>query len=468
MKKFDLIVIGSGPAGEKGAAKAAYFRKNVGLVERAQWDGGIFINTGTIPSKCLREAALYYSGLRQRGLYGIDYSLRDNLTVRDFMHRKDAVVDLERDKVHNNLLAHHIEVIRGSASFADAQTVGVQLNDGGTETMQGDFVLIATGSKPYRPPDIAFDDQFIFDSDTILHMDRIPKSMVVVGGGVIGCEYASIFTALGVKVILVAGADRLLPFLDAEVSARLKETLESLGLQLIFNDRPASVKTQSDGVCVTMKSGAVLETETALLSTGRKPLVDGLGLDKAGITLSDRGSITVNEHYQTSVPHIYAAGDVIGFPALGSTSMEQGRLAVSHAFDLPNKPRLTESLPLGIYTIPEISAVGETEESCKTKGIEYEVGRAQYANNIRGQMIGETRGFLKLIFRRDNQLLLGVHVIGESATDLVHIGMMAIELGGSLNHLVDSVFNAPTLSEMFKAAAYDGLGNLAGYKLKEG
>jgi len=468
MKKFDLIVIGSGPAGEKGAAQAAYFGKKVGMVELGQYPGGIFVNTGTIPSKCLREAALYYSGLLQRGLYGIDYSLRDGLTVQDFMHRKDAVVNLEREKVQKNLLAHHIEMIHGSASFEDARTVQVQLPEGGTETLTADFILIATGSRPYRPADIPFDDHFIFDSDTILAMDRIPKSMIVVGGGVIGCEYASMFTALGVKVIFSAGSDRLLPFLDAEISARLKDRLEYLGLELILNDRPAKVATQSDSVRVTMKSGRVLETETALLSTGRTPLIAGLGLDKAGIKINERHAIAVNEHYQTSLPNVYAAGDVIGFPALGSTSMEQGRVAVCHAFGLNYKQRLPQTLPIGIYTIPEISSVGETEETCKTKGIAYEVGRARYTNNARGQMIGETHGLLKLIFRRDDLRLLGVHLIGENATDLVHIGMMVIELGGGINTLVDSVFNAPTLSEMYKAAAYDGLGNLAGFKLKEG
>ncbi|HEV2352482.1 MAG TPA: Si-specific NAD(P)(+) transhydrogenase [Terriglobia bacterium] len=468
MKKFDLVVIGSGPAGEKGAAQAAYFGKKVGLVERGRWVGGIFVNTGTIPSKCLREAALYYSGLLQRGLYGIDYSLQKGLTVRDFMHRKDEVVSLERTKVFSNLLAHHVDVLQGSASFEDPHTIQVQLADGGTETLTADYILLATGSQPHRPPDIPFDDRLIFDSDTILAMDRIPASMVVVGGGVIGCEYASMFAALGVKVILVAGGDRLLPFLDLEISSRLKDRLEFLGLQLIFNDRPASVKTNDNGVCVAMKSGMILETETALLSTGRAPTVAGLGLEKAGINLTERHTVAVNEHYQTSVPHIYAAGDVIGFPALGSTSMEQGRVAVCHAFDLKYKQRLPEALPLGIYTIPEISAVGETEETCKTKGIAYEVGRARYQNNARGQMVGETHGLLKLIFRRDNLRLLGVHMIGENATDLVHIGMMVIELEGSLHALIDSVFNAPTLSEMYKAAAYDGLGNLAGFKLKEG
>jgi len=468
MTKYDLVVIGSGPAGEKAAAQAAYFGKKVSVIERGEWLGGVCVNTGTIPSKCLREAALYYSGLLQRGLYGIDYSLREGLTVREWMHRKDVVVELERKKVKENLLLHRTDFIRGTARFEDPHTLAVAKSDGGTERVSGNVVLIATGSRPNRPPGIPFDGHHIFDSDTILDMDRIPKSMIVVGGGVIGCEYASIFTALGVKVTLVDGRDRLLSFLDSEVSQRLGERLTALGLQLVPKERPASAEKCEGGVRVTLQSGKVLEAETALFSTGRNGVVEGLGLEKAGVELNKYGLIKVNDFFQTSVPNIYAAGDVIGFPALASTSMEQGRVAMCHAFRLAYKQRVPEMLPLGIYTIPEISALGETEESCKTKGILYEVGRAHYANNARGQIIGDMTGVLKLIFRRTDRLLLGVHVIGEGATDLVHIGMMTMEFGGRLDNLIDSVFNYPTLSETYKAAAYDGLGNLAGYKIKEG
>lgn len=468
MKKYDLVAIGSGPAGEKAAAQAAYFAKKVAVIERSGWLGGVCVNSGTIPSKCLREAALYYSGLLQRGLYGIDYSLRANLTVRDWMYRKDVVVELERKKVTENLMLHRVDHIRGTARFEDAHTLAVAKPEGETERISGEVILIATGSRPSHPPGISFDGRNIFDSDTILDMDRIPKSMIVVGGGVIGCEYASIFTALGVTVTLVDGRERLLSFLDEEISNRLGERLTALGLRLVPKERPVSTERRNGTVQMKLESGKVLEAETALFSTGRAAVVDGLELEKVGVELTPHGLIKVNEAYQTSVPNIYAAGDVIGFPALASTSMEQGRVAACHAFNIAYKKRVPGMLPLGIYTIPEISAVGETEESCKKKGIAYEVGRAHYANNSRGQIIGDTSGLLKLIFRHDDRLLLGVHVIGEGATDLIHIGMMAMEFGGRIDNLINSVFNYPTLSETYKAAAYDGLGNLAGYKLKEG
>ena len=468
MEQYDLVVIGSGPAGEKGAAQAAYFGKRVALVERGAQLGGACINTGTIPSKTLRESALYFSGLRQRGLYGIDYSLREGLTVRDFMHRKDVVVELERGKVQENVAAHHIDLLRGTAGFEDPHTVAVASPDGKPLRLCGEVILIATGSRPHRPAEIPFDDKFIFDADSILEMDRIPKSMVVVGGGVIGCEYASIFTALGVKVALVDGRDRALPFLDAEISERLRQQLAGLGLQFFFNERLEKLEKTPGGARVRLKSGKTLEMETALFAAGRRGAVDGLNLEKAGLALNARGHIDVNEFYQTAVAHVYAAGDVIGFPALASTSMEQGRVAVCHAFGFQYKQRVASMLPMGIYTIPEISAVGESEESCREKGINYEVGRAHYSNNARGLIIGDTSGLVKLIFRRADRQLLGVHVIGEGATDLIHIGMMVLEGGGKLDAFIESVFNYPTLSETYKYAAYDGLGNLAGHKLREG
>jgi NAD(P) transhydrogenase len=334
--------------------------------------------------------------------------------------------------------------------------------------LRGEVILIATGSKPHRPPEIPFDDTFIFDSDTILKMDRIPQSLAVVGGGVIGCEYASIFTALGVKVSLVDGRDRVLPFLDAELSALLQERLANLGVEFFLGERMAQVERSPNGVRLALKSGKTLGPEAALFAAGRRGTVDGLGLEKVGLALNQRGYIDVNESYQTSVPQIYAAGDVIGFPALASTSMEQGRVAVCHAFGFNYKQRVASQLPMGVYTIPELSAIGESEQSCKEKGIEYEVGRARYANNARGAMAGDTSGLVKLLFRRDDRRLLGVHIIGESATELIHTGMMVLEVGGTLDRFIDFVFNFPTLSEMYKYAAYDGLGNLAGHKLREG
>ena len=468
MESFDLIVIGSGPAGEKGAAQAAYFRKRVALIERRAELGGAGINTGTVPSKTLRESALYFSGLRQRGLYGIDYSLREGLTVAGFMHRKDAVVYAERAKIAANITAHKIELISGAAQFEDAHSVTVTSHDGAVRSLRGEMILIATGSTPHRPPEIPFDDKYIFDSDSILKMERIPKSMVVIGGGVIGCEYASIFTAMGVTVTLVDGRDRLLPFLDVEISEQLRERLTGLGLKILFQERPKLTEHAANGIRMTFASGKNVEAETALFAAGRRGAVEGLALEKAGLGINPRGHIDVNAQYQTSVTHIYAAGDVIGFPALASTSMEQGRVAMCHAFGFPYKQRLASQLPMGIYTIPEISAVGETEQSCREKKIEFAVGRAKYANNARGQIIGDLAGMLKLIFRRDNKQLLGVQILGESATELIHLGMAVLEAGGTIDTFIELVFNYPTLSEMYKYAAYDGLGNLAGHKLREG
>ncbi len=468
MESFDLIVIGSGPAGEKGAAQAAYFGKRVALVERGPNLGGAGVNTGTIPSKTLRESALYFSGLRQRGLYGIDYSLREGLTVQGFMHRKDAVVSAERLKIASNLASHKIELISGIASFEDPHTIHVVDSSGATRELRGQAILIATGSTPHRPPEIPFDDKTIFDSDSILAMDCLPKSMIVVGGGVIGCEYASIFTAMGVEVTLVDGRERLLPFLDAEISELLRARLASLGLKILFQERAKGTERVAGRVRMTLASGKVLQAETALLAAGRRGAVAGLHLEKAGLGINDRGNIDVNNHYQTHVRHIYAAGDVIGFPALASTSMEQGRVAMCHAFGFPYKERLASQLPMGIYTIPEISAVGETQETCEIRKINYQVGRAKYANNARGQMIGESTGMLKLIFRTDNKQLLGVQIFGENATELIHLGMLVLESGGTIDRFIELVFNFPTLSELYKYAAYDGLGNLAGHKMREG
>jgi NAD(P) transhydrogenase len=464
---FDLIVIGCGPAGEKAGAQAAYFGKRVAVIERAEALGGSCINTGTVPSKTLRESALYFSGLKQRGLYGIDYSLKDNLTVHDFMHHEREVVEMERQRILKNLELHHIELVRGQAAFEDVHTVAVS-SASGTRRLRGEVILISTGSKPHRPPEIAFDDVHVFDSDTFLQMERIPKSLAVIGGGVIGCEYASIFIALGVSVTLVDGRDRLLPFLDAEISERLRVRLAALGMQFWFNERPVKVQSTASGVDLVMKSGKTLQTESALFAAGRRAAVDGLALEKAGLAINDRGYIAVDANYRTAVPHIYAAGDVIGFPALASTSMEQGRVAVCHAFGFKYKQRVASMLPMGIYTIPEISAAGETEESCKEKKIDFCVGRALYSNNARGHIVGDTAGLLKLIFARADRKLLGVSIIGEIATELIHIGMAILDKGLTIDEFIEQVFNYPTLSETYKYAAYDGLGNLAGHKLREG
>jgi NAD(P) transhydrogenase len=467
IENFDLIAIGCGPAGEKAGAQAAYFGKRVAIIESAEYVGGSCINTGTVPSKTLRECALYFSGLKQRGLYGIDYSLKENLTINDFMHHERAVVEMERQRILKNLALHHIELVRGQAAFEDAHTVSIS-GANGTRQLRSDMILVSTGSKPHRPPEIAFDDVRVFDSDTFLQMDHIPQSLAVIGGGVIGCEYASIFVALGVDVTLVDGRERLLPFLDAEISERLRERLAALGMHFWFKERPVKVQAAASGVELVMKSGKTLQAESVLFAAGRRAAVDGLSLEKAGLAVNDHGYLSVDENYRTAVPHIYAAGDVIGFPALASTSMEQGRVAVCHAFGFKYKQRVASMLPMGIYTIPEISAAGETEESCKEKKIDYCVGRALYANNARGHITGDTAGMLKLIFARADKKLLGVSIIGENATELIHIGMMVLDHNRTIDDFIEQVFNYPTLSETYKYAAYDGLGNLTGHRVREG
>jgi NAD(P) transhydrogenase len=455
---YDLIVVGSGPAGEKGAAQAAYFGKKVALIERAPHLGGAGINTGTLPSKTLRETALYFSGLRQRGLYGIDYSLKEGLTVEEFMHRKRVVIESERDIVEANLARHHIEVIWGEAALRDAHTVQVREHDGSQRLLTADFILIATGSSPHHPPDIPFDGRYIYDSDSILRMSHIPKTMAVIGGGVIGSEYASVFTALGVQVTLVDARDRLLPFVDAEIADRLRQQLEGLGLRFIFNQQMLSIEVHAEHVHLKLKEGERLETDIALVAAGRQSNVEGLGLEAVGVQLGKRGLIPVNAQYQTSVPNIYAAGDVIGFPALASTSMEQARVAMAHAFNLKYKERVSPILPLAVYTVPEISTVGRSEDECREQGIPCLVGRARYETNPRGQIIGDRSGLVKLVFSPADKRLLGAHIIGELASELIHIGAQVMADGGTIDAFIQAVYNYPTLSDAYKYAAYDGLG----------
>lgn len=458
MAAYDLVVIGSGPAGEKGAAQAAYFGKRVVLVEREPRLGGAGINTGTIPSKALRETALYFSGLRQRGLYGIDYSLREGLTVQDFMFRKRQVLENEWRIVTRNMERHQVEVVHGEASLKDPHTVLVRLPDGSARELTGTFVLIATGSSPFHPEGIPFDGDRVHDSDSILLMRRLPQRLVVVGGGVIGCEYAALFTALGAEVIHVASGNRLLGFVDGEIAERLRAYLENLGLRFVFNDRMASIAVAGETVRLTLNSGEQLEADTALFAAGRTSNVEGLNLEAVGVQLGARGLILVNDHYQTSVPNIYAAGDVIGFPALASTSMEQARVAMAHAFDLRYKERVSPVLPLAVYTIPEIAQVGLTEEECRVQNIPYLVGRSYYDKSPRGQIIGDMAGMLKLIFAPDDKRLLGAHHIGELASELVHIGAHVLAEQGTIDVFIRDVYTYPSLSDSYKYAAYDGLG----------
>jgi NAD(P) transhydrogenase len=460
---YDLLVIGSGPAGEKGAAAAGYFGKSVCLVERQECLGGAGVNTGTLPSKTLRETALYLSGFAQRGLYGVDYCVRrEGISVPQFMVRKDWVVHTVIEQITKNLARHKVDLVHGSARLIDPHAVEVALADGRTRKIRAEVILIATGSSPRRPPGIPFEDPDVEDSDTILELDRIPDTMTVVGGGVIGCEYASIFACLGVKVTLLEGKSTLLGFLDEEITAILTKRLRALGIEIVFEDDVLRiVDVPGPGVKVETKSGRRFAAGKVLIAAGRVGNVDGLGLEDVGVKIDERKRILVDTRFRTSVPSIYAAGDVIGFPALASTSMEQGRIAVLHAFDLPYKLDMEKELPYGLYTIPEVGSIGLSEEDCKKKGIQYEVGRAWYRENPRGQIVGDLEGLLKLVFRCDDKRLLGVHVIGEKATEVLHIGQAVMHFGGTIDYFPHTVFNYPTLSDMYKYAAYDGLGRLA-------
>jgi len=463
MEHYNLIVIGSGPAGEKGAAQAAHFGKRVAMIERSANVGGAGINTGTVPSKTLREAALYYSGLLQRGLYGIDYSLKENLSVKDFMHREKIVVDNERRIIQNNIQRHNITLIHGEASLTDAHTVRVTSPEGEME-ISGDIILIATGSSPHHPSEIPFDGNLIYDSDSILHMNRIPKTMAVVGAGVVGTEYASIFAALGVQVTLIEPRERVLPFVDSEMIRRLQDQLKLLGLKFALGHKMTAIERHDKHVQVTLDHQSVADFDIALIASGRQGNVQALGLEQIGVKLNDRGLIIVNEQYQTSVPNVYAAGDVIGFPALASTSMEQARVAMSHAFDTEYKEQMSRILPLAIYAIPEISMVGITEDECREKQVPYLIGRGYYENNPRGQIIGDMSGMIKLVFSPEDKKLLGAHIIGEQASELIHIAAHVMLTDGTIDIFIQSVYNYPTLADLYKYAAYDGLGNLEKWK----
>lgn len=458
---YDLLVIGAGPAGEKGGAQAAYFGKRVAIVEAAEV-GGAATNTGTLPSKVLRETALVVSELRQRDPYGLGRHLGADLTPESLFFRKRQVVESHRALVLENIRRHGIDLLHGEASIEDAHTVHVRGLSGGGRRVSAEFILIATGSRPMRPPTVPFDDDLVMDSDSVLNMSRLPASMVIVGGGVIGCEYTSIFAALGMHVTLVDRGDRLLPFLDQELSQALQARMAEQGVHVLLGRSVPTIESieARAKVVVTLDNGNKIEADALLFSGGREGRTEGLGLDALGIATDPRGRVLVNDHYQTAVPNIYAAGDVIGHPALAATSMEQARVAVCHAFGFAYKTGVSALVPLGIYTIPTVSAVGMSEEEAAAAGMRYVVGRTSYARNARGQIAGDTTGFLKLVFDSSDRRLIGVHMIGEDATELVHIGQMAMQLGGTVDVFIDNVFNFPTLTDAYKYAAYDALGKL--------
>ena len=460
MDRYDLVVIGSGPAGQRAAIQGAKMGRKVALVERREVVGGTCINTGTIPSKTMREAVLHLSGFLYQGIYGVNYRVKDNITFADLSFRIQQVIKNELDVTQAQLFRNGITVLDGSATFVDPHTVRLQ-STRGERTCQGDAFVIATGTRPSETPTVPINGRTIILSDQVMQMAELPKTLIVVGGGVIGVEYTCMFAALGVRVVLIEKRPRLLEFADGEIVEALCYHLRDHRVTLRLNEEVETVEALPDGaVAATLKSRKKVSGDALLYAVGRQGNVDQLNLPAAGLEADSRGRITVDADYRTAQPHIYAAGDVIGFPSLASVSMEQGRIAAARALglDLHSSPG---TYPYGIYTIPEISFIGRTEEQLTEDDVPYEVGLAYYREIARGQIRGDTTGRLKIIFHRETKALLGIHIIGEGAAELIHIGQAVLTLGGTIDYFVDTVFNYPTLAECYKAAAFNGLNKLA-------
>ena len=461
---YDVVVIGSGPAGQRAAIQSAKLGRRVLLIEKKAVVGGICINTGTIPSKTLREAVLHLSGYRERGIYGSSYAVKQHITMQDLHFRTEHVIRHEIDVTRHQLQRNKIDVMYGNAKFQDEHAICLEDVDGrGSRCFTTDKIIIATGTHATRDKKIPFDGQRIFISDDILTLEKLPRSITVIGAGVIGIEYATMFAALGVRVTLVDKRDQLLPFIDREITDSLAYHMHQNRVTLRLGEEVSSIEPIADDkgerVKVVLASGKQIITEKALYSIGRTGATESLNLPGAGIATDDRGRLKVNQNHQTEKPHIYAVGDVIGFPSLASTSMEQGRLAACHAFGAAceSVPAL---FPYGIYTIPEISTVGRTEEELTQEGVPYEIGKANYREIARGQIIGDNTGLLKLIFNLETRELLGVHIIGEGASELIHIGQAVLAHKGTIDYFVNTVFNYPTLAECYKTAAFDGINRL--------
>ena len=453
-QSYDLIVIGGGPAGISGANTAGIFGKRVALVEKLHEVGGAGINTGTIPSKTLRETALALSGVRSRKLFGVDLSLRREATVADFMRHQANVAAYERRRREEQMRTYNVETFHGAATFVDPNTVRVAPDT----LLRGEKILVATGSSPVRPAEFPFEHPRVHDSDEILEIGALPKKLAVIGAGVIGAEYACTFAALGVEVHLIDGRDSLLGFLDREISENIQRAMTAAGVHFIWKEKVTRCDAPSVGnVTLTLTSGATLMVSDVLVAAGRQSNTADLNLAAAGLTPGKRGLIKVDAQYRTEMPHIFAAGDVIGAPALAATGMEQARMAMCVACEVDYKDVVAPILPTGIYTIPEASMAGETEDSLKAKGIAYVVGRARYMDNPRGQIVGDESGLLKLIFARDDMRLLGVHVVGEQATELVHIGLVAMMSGSGAALFNRTCFNYPTLGDLYKYATYEAI-----------
>jgi len=461
MLRYDMLVLGSGPAGQKAAIQTAKLRKKVAIIEKEPYVGGASVNTGTLPSKTLKDAIYYLHGFRLRSFPNVSCTVKKNFTLEDLMARKAQVIKNELAIIVNQLERNDVEIIYGTASFVDPRTIKVLKRNGQEETFQAENVVITTGSRPRHEPVIPFNKKTICDSDSILGLDYLPKSMVVLGGGVIGCEYASMFASFGIKVTLIDRRKELLRFVDQEIIQAFIYHMRTNNVTVQMGEDLAEVKEDERGRPVTtLKSGKTIVTDMLLFTMGRMSNVEELNLGAIGIVPDSKtGLIKVNENYQTDVPNVYAAGDVIGFPGLASTSMEQGRLAACHAFKV-KQSTLPKIMPYGIYTIPEISTVGKSEEDLTTEGIPYACGRAFYKEIARGQIFGDLDGLLKVIFHRDTMQLLGVHIIGEGATELIHIGQAVLTYGGTVDFFVHNTFNYPTLAECYRTAALDGINRL--------
>jgi NAD(P) transhydrogenase len=462
VEHFDMVVIGAGPAGEKGAAQAAYFGKRVAIVENQARPGGAAAINSWVPSKTLREAALYLTGFRRRDVYeGLSLDLDPTFAVSRLRQRSSRVVETITGEVRSNIEAHGIELVHGDARLAPGGTVLVATADGSTRELHAEVVLVASGSRPFHPPEIDFDDPDVVDSTTVLDLDRPVPRLVIIGGGAVGCEYASIFRALGTEVTLVDSRPQLIPMMDRDVSEGLAHALRDIGVELMLEAGRVEVARDGDGISVAIPDRGVFRADKVLYAAGRVGNTERLALDQVAVDVDDRGRIKVDECYRTSAPGIYAAGDVIGPPALASISMEQARVAACHAFGIPFKQMVEPVAPIGVYSIPEAAAVGLTEQQAAADGIDYETGRARFARNSRAIISGTTDGFVKLVFRRDDRRLLGVHILGESATELVHHGQAVLHFDGTIDYFIQAVYNVPTLSESYKYAAYDGLQRLA-------
>ncbi|MGE3270691.1 MAG: Si-specific NAD(P)(+) transhydrogenase [Chloroflexota bacterium] len=461
---YDVLVIGSGPSGQRAAIQSAKLHKRVAIVERKAVVGGVCVNSGTIPSKTMREAVLHLSGYRYRSLYGASYTVKQNITIGDLTFRTGHVVNNEIEVMRHQLMRNGIDVIVAEAEFLDPHTARLVSIDGrGHRDVTFETIILAAGTHAGSDDHIPFDGQRIFTSDDVLTLDKLPRTLTVVGAGVIGCEFACIFATLGVRVTLVDKRDRLLPFVDREITDALTYRLRENRVTIRLNEEVSAIEPitteHGDRVRILLGSGKQILTDQALYSIGRRGATDTLNLEAAGLSADSRGRLKVNGKFQTAVPHIYAVGDLIGFPSLASTSMEQGRLAACHAAGVPAQASST-LFPYGIYTIPEISMVGRTEEELTDLGVPYEIGTAHYREIARGQILGDQSGLLKLIFHVETRQVLGVHIIGEGASELVHIGQAVMAFGGTVDYFVDAVFNYPTLAECYKTAGFNGINRL--------